>query len=79
MEDANTETRPDVVDPDETTDEKPKRAEKEPPSRGRLKMKTYALKKKVETRKRTFKCSECNVIKKTIKELNVHHEECHNP
>ena len=33
----------------------------------------------METRKRTFKCSECNVVKKTIKELNTHHEECHNP
>ena len=38
-----------------------------------------ALKKKVESRKRTFKCSECDVVKQTIKELNAHHEESHNP
>ena len=69
------------ADHDDTVDDKPKGdvKESEPTTRGRLKTKTYALKKKVETRKRTFKCSECNVVKKTIKELNVHHEECHNP
>ena len=50
-----------------------------PTTRGRLKTKTYALKKNVESRKRTFKCSECDVVKKTIKELNAHHEESHNP
>ena len=48
-------------------------------AKGTLKTKTYALKKKVETKKRSFKCSECDVVKKTIKELNIHHKECHNP
>ena len=69
------------VDRDNVAGVKPKSAGKEgePTTRGKLKTKTYALKKKVETRKRTFKCSECNVVKKTIKELNAHHEECHNP
>ena len=69
------------ADRDDTIDERPKSAGKDSKAttRGRLKTKTYALKKKVETRKRTLKCSECNVIKKTIKELNIHHEKCHNP
>ena len=69
------------VDRDNVVEAEPKSAakESEPNTRGKLKTKTYALKKKVETRKRTFKCSECNVIKRTIKELNAHHEECHNP
>ena len=48
-------------------------------AKGTLKTKMYALKKKVETKKRSFKCSECDVVKKTIKELNIHHEECHKP
>ena len=51
----------------------------EPATKGTLKTRTYALKKKIETKKRSFKCSECNVVKKTIKELNIHHGECHNP
>ena len=51
----------------------------EPATKGTLRTKTYTLKKKTETKKRSFKCSECNVVKKTIKELNSHHEECHNP
>ena len=69
------------VDRDDTIDDSPKSAGKESKetTRGRLETKTYVLEKKVETRKRTFKCSECNVVKKTIKELNIHHEECHNP
>ena len=79
--DAKKITPPAVADRDDTAEDRPKSAGKdiEPPSRGRLETKTYALKKKVETRKRTFKCSECNVAKKTIKELNIHHKECHNP
>ena len=69
------------VDCDKVVEAEPKGAAKEtePNTRGKLKTKTYVLKKKVETRKRTFKCSECNVTKRTIKELNTHHEECHNP
>ena len=68
------------VDRDDTIDDRPKSAGKDSKetTRGRLETKTYALKKKVEPRKRTFKCSECNIVKKTIKELNIHHEECHN-
>ena len=42
-------------------------------------MKTYALKKKADNKRRSFKCSECKVVKKTIKELNIHHRESHNP
>ena len=29
--------------------------------------------------KRSFKCSECNMIKQTIQKLNEHHREKHNP
>ena len=47
--------------------------------KGALKMKTYALKKKAINKCRSFKCSECKEVKKTIKELNIHHRECHNP
>ena len=74
-------TPPADADRDDTAEDRPNSDGKdnEPPSRGRLETKTYALKKKVETRKRTFKCSKCNVTKKTVKELNIHHEECHNP
>ena len=44
------------ADRDDTVDAKPKSAGRssEPVTRGKLKTKTYALKKKVETRKRTF-------------------------
>ena len=54
-------------------------AEDTPTIKGALKMKTYALKKKMNNRHRSFKCSECKVVKKTIKELNIHHRESHNP
>ena len=47
-------------------------------TKGTLRMKTYTLKKKTNTKRRSFKCSECDV-KKSIRELNIHHEECHNP
>ena len=69
------------ADRDDTIDDRPTSAgnDSKATTRGRLRTKTYALKKKVETRKRTYKCSECNVVKKTIKELNIHHEKCHNP
>ena len=46
--------------------------------KGSLKTKTYVLKKKPDT-KRSFKCSECNVIKSTVHELNDHHRRRHNP
>ena len=48
-------------------------------TKGTLRMKTYTLKKKAVTKHRSFKCSECDVVKKSIRELNSHHEECHNP
>ena len=69
------------ADRDDIIDDRPKSAGKDSISttRGRLKTKIFVLKKKVETRKRTLKCSECNVMKQTIKELNSHHEKCHNP
>ena len=56
------------ADRDNTIDDRPKSAGKDSKAttRGRLKTKTYALKKKVETRKHTLKCSECNVVKETI-------------
>ena len=80
--DEKADIQPGSAKPDDTSGEKARpSAEKdnEPPSKGTLKTKTYALKKKVETRKRSFKCSECNVVKKIIKDLNIHHEECHHP
>ena len=46
--------------------------------KGSLKTKTYVLKKKPDT-KRSFKCSECNVTKSTVQELNNHHHRSHNP
>ena len=48
-------------------------------TKGTLRMKTYTLKKKTDTKCRSFKCSECDVIRNSIQELNIHHEECHNP
>ena len=48
-------------------------------TKGTLRMKTYTLKKKTDAKRRCFKCSECDVVKKSIRELNIHHEECHNP
>ena len=46
---------------------------------GTLQTKTYTLKRKIDTKRRSFKCSECDVVKKSIWELNIHHKECHNP
>ena len=46
--------------------------------KGSLKTKTYVLRKKPDT-KRSFKCSECNVVKSTVHELNEHHHRRHNP
>ena len=46
--------------------------------KGCLKTKTYVLRKKPNT-KRLFKCSECNVTKSTVHELNEHHRRRHNP
>ena len=46
--------------------------------KGSLKTKTYVLRKKPNTN-RSFKCSECNVTKSTVHELNEHHRRRHNP
>ena len=43
-----------------------------PVRKGSLKTKTYVLRKKPNTN-RSFKCSECNVTKPTVHELNEHH------
>ena len=67
------------VEPDEARPIREKDDKPEPPVKGTLKTKMYALKKKVETKRRSFKCSECDVVKTSIKDLNIHHEECHNP
>ena len=48
-------------------------------TKGTLRTKTYTLKKKTDTKHRSLKCSECDVVRKSIRELNIHHEECHNP
>ena len=79
-----TENPPAPSKPNDPNGQKPRQStekndEPESTAKGTLKTKMYALKKKVETKKRSFKCSECDVMKKTIKELNIHHEECHNP
>ena len=50
-----------------------------PTVKGALKMKMYALKKKATNKRRSFRCSECNEVKMTIKELNIHLRENHNP
>ena len=67
------------VEPDEARPIREKDDKPEPPVKRTLKTKMFALKKKVETRRRSFKCSECDVVKTLIKDLNIHHEECHNP
>ena len=46
--------------------------------KGSLKTKSYVLRKKPDV-KRTFKCSECNVVKSSVQELNEHHRRRHNP
>ena len=74
------ENQPSPDEPDEARPSIEKKDDNpEPLIKGRLKTKTYALKKKVETKKRSFKCSECDVVRTSIKDLNLHHEECHNP
>ena len=67
------------VEPDEARPIREKDDKPELPVKGTLKTKMYALKKKVETKRRSFKCSECEVVKMSIKDLNIHHEKCHNP
>ena len=45
--------------------------------KGSLKTKSYVLRKPEV--KRSFKCSECDVVKLTIQQLNEHHRRTHNP
>ena len=71
--------QPSPVKPDEARPSMEKDDKPEPPVKGTLKTKTFALKKKVETKRHSFKCSECDVMRTSIKDLNIHHEECHNP
>ena len=49
-----------------------------PVVKGALKTKTYALKKKLDS-KQTFKCSECKAVETSIQKLNEHHRWMHNP
>ena len=77
-----TENQPSLAEPVEPDEARPigeKDDKPEPSVKGTLKTKTYALKKKVETKRHSFKCSECDVVKRSIKDLNIHYEECHNP
>ena len=64
----------DDTNKDNTIDDKNKQ---ELATKGTLQTKTYTLKKKTSTKCRSFKCSECDVVKKSVRELNIHHEECH--
>ena len=76
----NAENQPTPNEPDEARPSIEKKDDNpEPTIKGTLKTKTYALKKKAETKRRSFKCSECDVVRTSIKDLNLHHEECHNP
>ena len=52
--------------------------EDEPTVKGALEMRTYTLKKKTDNKRRSFKCSECKEVRRSIKELNIHHKESHN-
>ena len=54
-------------------------SEAKPVAKGALTTKTYTLKKKADGTWRSFKCSECKLTTRSIKELNAHHAECHNP
>ena len=54
-------------------------SEAKPVVKGSLQTKTYALKKKADGKPRSLKCSECKIMTGSIKELNAHHTEWHNP
>ena len=58
-----------------TTDDKPK---SESPTQGSLKIKTHALKKKLESN-RKYKCSVCGISKKSMQAVNEHHLKKHKP
>ena len=57
------------------SDDKPKSAS---PTQGSLKIKTHALKKKLESNRR-YKCSVCGVSKKSMQAVNEHHLKKHKP
>ena len=79
--------KPDKQKPDSTgvdaenqeTNDSKSATDNSPTVKGALKTKMYALKKKAINKQRSFRCSECNEVKRTIKELNIHHRENHNP
>ena len=87
IQDEEVPNKPDKQKPDSTgvdaenqeTKDSKSATENSPTVKGALKMKTYALKKKAINKWRSFRCSECNEVKRTIKELNIHHRENHNP
>ena len=58
-----------------TTDERPKSAS---PTQGSLKIKTHALKKKVDSN-RKYKCSVCGISKSSMQQVNEHHLRKHKP
>ena len=59
----------DDANKDNTIDDKNKQ---ELATKGTLRTKTYTLKKKTDTKCRSFKCSECDAVKRLIRELNIH-------
>ena len=57
----------------QNTENRPKSAS---PTQGSLKIKTHALKKKVDSNQR-YKCSVCGVSKPTVQQVNEHHLKKH--
>ena len=86
IQDEEVPNKPDKQKPDSTgvdaenqeTKDSKSATDNSPMVKGALKTKTYALKKKAINKQRSFRCSECNEMKRTIKELNIHHRENHN-
>ena len=87
IQDEEVPNKPDKQKPDTTgvdaenqeTKDSKSATDNSPTVKGALKMKTYALKKKATYKRRSFRCSQCNEVKRTIKELNIHHRDNHNP
>ena len=87
IQDEEVPNKPDKQKPDSTgvdaenqeTKDSKSATDNSPMVKGALKMKMYALKKKATNKQRSFRCSECKEVKRTIKELNIHHRENHNP
>ena len=76
--DQSTEKKLDADDDTEITTKPQPAAEDEPTVNGALETKTYTLKKKTDNKCRSFKCSECKEVRRSVKELNIHHKESHN-